>query len=90
MKLIIHDKIVCSTFLDPFVLFIVCDFSSASSLLDNRNYLQLMSSDLQSLEDHGELVNAAREQDPGHGVGGGQHDVDHKLAESVDNCRHNE
>ena len=49
-----------------------------------------MSSDLQSLEDHGELVNAAREQDPGHGVGGGQHDVDHKLAESVDNCRHNE
>ena len=47
-----------------------------------------MSSDLQSLEDHGELVNAAGEQDPGHGVGGGQHYVDHKLAESVDDCRH--
>ena len=46
--------------------------------------------DLHGLEHQGELVDGWGEQDPGEGVGGGQEDVDHKLAEPDDHGRHDQ
>ena len=46
--------------------------------------------DLHGLEHQGELVDGWGEQDPGEGVGGGQEDVDHELAEPDDHCSHDQ
>ena len=46
--------------------------------------------DLHGLQHQGELVDGRGEQDPGEGVGRGQEDVDHKLAEPDDHCSHDQ